>query len=77
MGGTTRVSEICVVRGRSPVNDIDLRLFASGRIKPIMYDKIFSLDEVTVGLDALERRQTWGKVIVRIKDEKQMIVTKL
>jgi NADPH2:quinone reductase len=42
-----------------------------------MYDKIFSLDEVTVGLDALERRQTWGKVIVRIKDEKQMIVTKL
>lgn len=54
-----------------------LGLFASGRIKPIIYDKIFSLDEVAVGLDALERRQTWGKAIVRIKDEKQMIVTKL
>lgn len=54
-----------------------LGLFASGRIKPIIYDKIFSLDEVTVGLDALERRQTWGKAIVRVKDEKQMVQTKL
>ncbi|KAG0707335.1 hypothetical protein DFH29DRAFT_896909 [Suillus ampliporus] len=54
-----------------------LELFASDRIKPIMYDKIFSLDEVTVGLDALEKRQTWGKAIVRIKDEKQIVVAKL
>ncbi|KAG1802855.1 uncharacterized protein HD556DRAFT_1332828 [Suillus plorans] len=54
-----------------------LGLFASGRIKPIIYDKVFSLDEVTVGLDALERRQTWGKVIVRVKDEEQRIVAKL
>ncbi|KAG1732221.1 uncharacterized protein EDB91DRAFT_1152222 [Suillus paluster] len=54
-----------------------LELFASGRVKPIIYDKIFSLDEVTVGLDALERRQTWGKAIVRIKDEKQSVVAKL
>lgn len=54
-----------------------LGLFASGRIKPIIYDKIFSLDEVTVGLDALERRQTWGKAIVRVKDEKQIVQTKL
>jgi NADPH2:quinone reductase len=77
MGGTARVSNICVVRGCSLVNDIDLRLFASGRIKPILYDKIFSLDEVAVGLDALEKRRTWGKVIVRIKDEKQRIVAKL
>jgi len=54
-----------------------LGLFASGRIKPIIYDKVFSLDEVTVGLDALERRQTWGKVIVRVKNEEQRIVAKL
>lgn len=77
MGGTARVSNICVIRGRSPANDIDSRLFASGRIKPIIYDKVFSLDEVTVGLDALERRQTWGKVIVRVKNEEQRIVAKL
>ncbi|KAG2150582.1 hypothetical protein DEU56DRAFT_869378 [Suillus clintonianus] len=54
-----------------------LRLFASGRMKPILYDKIFSLDEVVVGLDALEKRRTWGKAIVRIKDENQRIVAKL
>ncbi|KAG2078983.1 NAD(P)-binding protein [Suillus decipiens] len=54
-----------------------LRLFASGRIKPIIYDKILSLNEVTVGLDALERRQTWGKVVVHVKDEEQRTVAKL
>lgn len=53
------------------------RLLASGRVKPIIYDKVFSLDEVPVGLDALEKRQTWGKVIVRVKDEEQRVIAKL
>ncbi|OJA08663.1 hypothetical protein AZE42_01165 [Rhizopogon vesiculosus] len=54
-----------------------MELFASGRIKPVVYDKIFSLNEVPIGLDALEKRETWGKVIVRIKDEKQRVAAKL
>ncbi|KAG2078984.1 hypothetical protein BDR04DRAFT_1086038 [Suillus decipiens] len=54
-----------------------LGLCASGRIKPIIYDKILSLDEVTVELDALERQQTGEKVIVHIKDKEQGTVAKL
>ncbi|KAJ8587453.1 NAD(P)-binding protein [Rhizopogon salebrosus TDB-379] len=54
-----------------------LELLASGRVKPVIYDRIFSLNEVTIGLDALEKRETWGKVIVRIKDEEQSVVAKL
>lgn len=59
------------------VKRIDSRLLASGRVKPVIYDRIFSLKEVTIGLDALEKRETWGKVIVRIKDEEQSVVAKL
>ena len=38
-------------------------LHAEGKIKPVIY-KTFSLDDVSVALDALASRKTYGKVIV-------------
>jgi hypothetical protein len=44
-------------------------LFSSGRIKPVNYTEVYPLEKLTDGLAALEKRETWGKAIVRIKDE--------
>lgn len=44
------------------------RLFASGNIRPITYDKTYTLERVTDGLKALERRETWGKAVVRVRE---------
>jgi len=49
--------------------DALFNLFSSGRVKPIMYTEVFPLEQLARGLCALERRETWGKVILRIKDE--------
>ncbi|KAL4073966.1 hypothetical protein V8B97DRAFT_1937400 [Scleroderma yunnanense] len=52
-------------------------LFASGRIKPVLYSRVYSLEEAMEGLHALERRETWGKVIVHVRDEDQKAVARL
>lgn len=44
-------------------------LFASNRVKPVTFTNVYSLDEVTNGLAALERRETWGKAVVRVNQE--------
>jgi len=46
-------------------------LFLSGRVKPVIYTEVFPLEDLPKGLCALERRETWGKAVVRIKDEKR------
>jgi len=46
-----------------------LRLFTSGKIKPVIYDQSFTLERLSDGLAAIERRESWGKVVVRVKEE--------
>jgi len=46
-----------------------LDMFSTGKAKPIMYDRIYSLEKLSDGLAAIERRETWGKAIVRVRDE--------
>ncbi|KAI0077906.1 alcohol dehydrogenase [Panus rudis PR-1116 ss-1] len=46
-----------------------LDLFSSGRAKPVVYPKVYALEEVPQGLRDLEQRKTWGKVAVRIRSE--------
>ncbi|OSX66277.1 hypothetical protein POSPLADRAFT_1132996 [Postia placenta MAD-698-R-SB12] len=46
-----------------------LDLLASGRVKPVVYTDVFPLERLVDGLLALEKRRTWGKAIVRIRDE--------
>jgi len=53
------------------------RLLASGKITPVTYDQIFTLEQLSDGLGAIERRETWGKVVVQIKDERVSERTKL
>jgi NADPH:quinone reductase len=42
-------------------------LFASKRVSPVVYDRVYALDELTLGLQDLEARKTWGKVVVRVQ----------
>jgi len=47
-----------------------LELFKSGRVNPVVYSQVYPLEKLSDGLDAIAKRKTWGKAIVRIKDEK-------
>jgi NADPH2:quinone reductase len=47
-----------------------LSAFAAGQIKPVVYREVFPLESVAKGLDAIASRQTWGKPVVRIKEDK-------
>lgn len=44
-------------------------MFASEKVKPVVYPVVYPLEKYSEGLSALERRKTWGKVIARIRDE--------
>ncbi|KAG5726061.1 Quinone oxidoreductase-like protein 2 [Termitomyces sp. T112] len=46
-----------------------LDLFASGKTVPVIYKHIYTLEKLSEALAAIERRETWGKAIVRIRDE--------
>ncbi|KAH9839446.1 alcohol dehydrogenase [Rhodofomes roseus] len=45
-------------------------LLSSGRAKPVVYPQVFPLERLSDGLQLLEQRKTWGKVVVRMRDEK-------
>ncbi len=45
------------------------RLFASGKLRPVIYDKKSTLDSVADGLMALEMRKTWGKAVIRVRED--------
>jgi len=46
-----------------------ISLLESGRVTPATYDQVYSLETLTDGLAALEKRQTWGKAVVRVREE--------
>ncbi|KAF9049755.1 hypothetical protein BJ165DRAFT_1342503 [Panaeolus papilionaceus] len=54
-----------------------LSMFASGQVQPVIYEEIFTLEGLVKGLEALEKRETWGKAIVRVRDEKHAEKSKL
>ncbi|KAF8501790.1 NAD-P-binding protein [Russula emetica] len=45
-----------------------LALFASGRLKPVVYNGHYTLSTLSQGLQDLEDRKTWGKVVVRVRE---------
>ena len=59
------------------MTDISHSLFESNRVKPLLYSKIYPLEAMGEGLAALEKRETWGKVIVRVQDEEQKTTARL
>ena len=44
-------------------------LFSSGRVKPVLYTEVFPLNKIPEGLGKLEQRKTWGKAVVRVREE--------
>lgn len=46
-------------------------MLASKRVTPVVYSQTYTLDTVAQGLDDLEKRKTWGKAIVRVRDPEQ------
>ena len=44
------------------------KLIEEGKLKPVVYSERFKLEDLSVGLAALENRKTWGKVIVRVRE---------
>ncbi|KAA1467255.1 alcohol dehydrogenase [Dentipellis sp. KUC8613] len=44
-------------------------LLSSGRVKPSVYAKTYTLGTVGQALSDLENRKTWGKAVVRVRDE--------
>ncbi|KAF8268477.1 NAD-P-binding protein [Lactarius quietus] len=45
-----------------------LELFASGRLKPVVYSGKYTLETLTQALRDLEDRKTWGKAVVRVRE---------
>jgi NADPH2:quinone reductase len=52
-------------------------MLASGRVKPVIYEEVFPLEDVAKGLDAIAARRTWGKPVVRIRKEDDSRMAKL
>ncbi|KJA19906.1 hypothetical protein HYPSUDRAFT_841928 [Hypholoma sublateritium FD-334 SS-4] len=46
-----------------------LSLFSTGQVQPVTYTSVYKFEQLADGLGALEKRQTWGKAVVRIKEE--------
>jgi NADPH2:quinone reductase len=38
-------------------------------VTPVVFPEVLPLERIAEALGALETRKTWGKVVVRIKDE--------
>lgn len=51
------------------ITDRFYRMFGSGKLRPVIYHEIYSLDRLVDGLEALAKRKSYGKVILHIKDE--------
>jgi NADPH2:quinone reductase len=44
-------------------------MLQSGKVIPVTYPEVYPLERLTEGLVALENRKTWGKAVVRVRDE--------
>lgn len=55
------------LRSSSPHSDSSM--LQSGKVTPVTYSEVYPLERLSDGLVALENRRTWGKAVVRVKDE--------
>ena len=46
-------------------------MFESKKVVPVVYERTFRLEDLPLGLDALEKRQTYGKAVVVVREEDQ------
>ncbi|KAG6874483.1 hypothetical protein C0995_010393 [Termitomyces sp. Mi166 len=67
--GKRCLSESRLYTSKSHAHRSFASLFASGKAVPVMYNRVYTLETLSEGLAAIERRETWGKAIARIRDE--------
>lgn len=54
-----------------------LALFSSRKLVPLVYDKLYDgLDSIADGLHDLETRKTWGKAVVRVRNEDGKVLSR-
>lgn len=53
------------------------RILSSGTVSPVVFPDTLPLEQLAEALAALENRKTWGKAVVRIKDEERKLEAKL
>jgi len=46
-----------------------LSLLATGKLQPVVYSPVYSMEQIPDGLAALESRKSWGKVVARVRDD--------
>ncbi|THH05280.1 hypothetical protein EW145_g4914 [Phellinidium pouzarii] len=51
-----------------------LDLLQSQRVKPILYPETYTLESLAVGLRTIEERKTWGKAIVRVREDDEATI---
>lgn len=44
-------------------------LFSKGSLKVMVYPTIYSLERIPEGLKKIEDRETWGKSVVRVRND--------
>ncbi|KAH8107869.1 NAD(P)-binding protein [Cristinia sonorae] len=54
-----------------------LKLLGSGRASPVTYTNVYPLERYADGLKELEERKTWGKAVVRIREDDTATKAKL
>jgi hypothetical protein len=60
----------CVFVAQVQSSRVSRRMWETKKAVPIAYSEVFQgLEGIPKGLRAIENRETWGKVIVRLRDE--------
>jgi NADPH2:quinone reductase len=53
--------------------DAPRSILASGKVQPVVFSEVLPLERVAEALSALENRKTWGKAVVRIRNEEDNV----
>ena len=53
------------------------RIIESGRAEPVLYHEKYTLDNIAQGLEAIQKRMTYGKAIIRIREPDGKVMAKL
>lgn len=60
------------------IDDFWHSLWESKKLVPIVFGRTYKLEELPMGLEALEKRETYGKVVVKVrKDDDGDVKSKL
>lgn len=47
------------------------KMFEEGSVKPVVFEKVYRLESIAEGLKAIQRRETWGKLVASLEDESE------